>query len=256
MNTSILLDAPVGALVAERPSRSLIFEAAGIDYCCAGSSTLRAACTVKGLDAEVMAAKIIDFDSVTSEPEVSWVTEPLTAICNHIEATHHAFLKASLPRLLGLTEKVKRAHGTDDPRLVTLNVLFLRFHDELTEHMNKEEYVLFPMCRALDMQAVPLVGSDNGNSLPSDGPSRVDLQCCSIRNPIRVMMEEHDDAGAALAEMRALTDGFRVPLHACPTYRAMLHGLSELEQDMHTHVHLENSVLFPRASDKADSTGS
>ena len=31
------------------------------------------------------------------------------------------------------------------------------------------------------------------------------------------------------------------------TFRAMLDGLRQLEEDMHVHVHKENSILFPRA---------
>jgi len=39
---------------------------------------------------------------------------------------------------------------------------------------------------------------------------------------------EHDDAGAALAEMRELTSGFTPPRGACSTYRAMLDALTRL----------------------------
>jgi regulator of cell morphogenesis and NO signaling len=37
-----------------------------------------------------------------------------------------------------------------------------------------------------------------------------------------------------------------VPEYGCVTYRALMSGLKELEQDLHMHVHLENNVLFPR----------
>ena len=59
---------------------------------------------------------------------------------------------------------------------------------------------------------------------------------------------EHEAAGAALATMRALTDGYAPPEDACPTFRGLYYGLSELERDMHLHVHLENQILFPRAA--------
>ena len=48
--------------------------------------------------------------------------------------------------------------------------------------------------------------------------------------------------------MRALTDGYTPPEGACPTFRGLYYGLSELERDMHLHVHLENHILFPRAA--------
>jgi regulator of cell morphogenesis and NO signaling len=68
-----------------------------------------------------------------------------------------------------------------------------------------------------------------------------------IAPPIAVMEHEHDRAGALLSELRAITGGYRAPDTACETYRALYHGLSEMEAQMHVHVHLENNILFPRA---------
>jgi len=62
-----------------------------------------------------------------------------------------------------------------------------------------------------------------------------------------MMEHEHDSAGAALKGMRDSTHGFAVPDHACTTYRSLLEGLRELEEDLHVHIHLENNILFPRA---------
>lgn len=61
------------------------------------------------------------------------------------------------------------------------------------------------------------------------------------------MEQEHEEAGAALAAMRRLTNGYAAPEGACATYRAMLDALAELEADTHRHVHKENSLLFPSA---------
>jgi len=40
----------------------------------------------------------------------------------------------------------------------------------------------------------------------------------------------------------------QTPDSACPTYRALYHGLEEFERDLHHHVNRENDILFPRAS--------
>lgn len=44
-----LSDRTVGEVVAERPSLARIFQTFGIDFCCHGGRTLRAACTIKGV---------------------------------------------------------------------------------------------------------------------------------------------------------------------------------------------------------------
>jgi regulator of cell morphogenesis and NO signaling len=58
---------------------------------------------------------------------------------------------------------------------------------------------------------------------------------------------EHDSAAAALRELRRLTRDYDAPVDACGTYRALLSRLSDLEADLHVHIHKENNVLFPRA---------
>jgi regulator of cell morphogenesis and NO signaling len=71
------------------------------------------------------------------------------------------------------------------------------------------------------------------------------FHCGSLRNPIAVMMAEHDQAGDLLAALRTCTTGYQVPDDGCASYRALYHGLAELEGDTHLHVHKENNLLFP-----------
>ena len=96
--------------------------------------------------------------------------------------------------------------------------------------MFKEERVLFPAIRQLEQSA--------------DDPS---FPFGTVANPIRMMEQEHDDAGYALSRLHSLTRDYQVPEGACNTYRTMLAVLRHLERDMHQHVHKENSILFPRA---------
>jgi regulator of cell morphogenesis and NO signaling len=54
------------------------------------------------------------------------------------------------------------------------------------------------------------------------------------------------DAGTPAA-LRRLTGDYAVPADACPTYRALLESLAQLERDLHRHIHKENNILHPRA---------
>ena len=69
-----------------------------------------------------------------------------------------------------------------------------------------------------------------------------------IQSPIAAMEADHEEAGRALAFIRDVTGSFAPPEWACPTFRGLYYGLSQLEADMHLHVHLENNILFPRAA--------
>jgi regulator of cell morphogenesis and NO signaling len=129
-----------------------------------------------------------------------------------------------------MVAKVVEAHGENHPELATVKEVFGSLKAELEPHMFKEEQVLFPAIRQLEQSA--------------DDPS---FPFGTVANPIRMMEQEHDDAGYALSRLHTLTRDYKVPEGACNTYRAMLAGLRHLERDMHRHVHKENSILFPRA---------
>jgi len=66
-------------------------------------------------------------------------------------------------------------------------------------------------------------------------------------NPVRMMMQEHDNAGDALRKLRAITRDYSVPEDVCISYRTLYEALKGFEADLHQHIHLENNILFPRA---------
>jgi regulator of cell morphogenesis and NO signaling len=229
---SLSLDTPVGQLVTERPSRSLAFERLGVDYCCGGKRPLRDACAGKGLDpARVLRELELSDQKGALEDEIDWSKVAFGALTDHIVTTYHDTLREALPRLALLIGKVARAHGERHAEIPELEKVFGSFQSDLELHMLKEERVLFPLCRQLDTARTPPVSP-----------------CGSIQNPILVMTREHEHAGSDLAAMRELTHQFTPPSDACVTYRVMLDALIDLEQDMHRHVHLENNILFPRAT--------
>jgi regulator of cell morphogenesis and NO signaling len=235
MNTTQTEKPTIGQLVAESPSRSRVFEKLEIDYCCGGKRTLDEVCREKGLDPDTVYRLLQAFDAAagveTAAPEKDWLHAPLTELCDHIERTHHAYLKEELPRLAELVAKVARVHGDHQPHLRQVEQIFNAFFGELHQHMQKEECVLFPMVRELE----------KAKHLPA-------FHCGTVENPIQVMELEHEHAGNALFDMRNLTSGFTPPAEACNSYRAMLQRLAHLEHDMHQHVHKENNILFPRAA--------
>jgi len=218
----------VGEIVAEKASRSRIFEQYQIDYCCGGKLTLGEACAAKGISVDVVGAALAESDRTGTGADIDLRGLSLGELSDFIVRTYHDSLRVLLPRLTELTSKVAKVHGADDARLVELASLFAKFRGEMEQHAAKEETILFPMLHELD-----------------SATTKPTFHCGTVANPISVMMSDHDGAGAALARMRELTDGFAAPSHACNTYRAMLDGLAQLEAETHRHVHTENEILFP-----------
>lgn len=227
-----LRNAAVGLLVAEQPLRAAVFDRFGIDFCCGGKQTLEHACQRAGLATESVIAVLEENDAnaVLQDTPDSLLNASLTELTNHIEQTHHAYLKTELPRLESLARKVARVHACKDSRLVEVEAVFSAMKQEIEQHTMKEENILFPYIRQLD----------RGQYL-SKAPFG------SVENPVRCMESEHNDTGEALLKLRYLTDQYLAPEGACTSWLALLAGLAHLDQDLRTHIHKENSILFPKA---------
>jgi regulator of cell morphogenesis and NO signaling len=229
-------DQTVGEIAAAYPETVRIFELRGIDYCCGGKRALAAVCHAKNIDRAELIQELRGVLDKSPDRSVGWTDISLKGLLQHIVSRHHAPCRLESARLLALLNKVVARHGAEHPELEEVQRLFSALSNELSTHMLKEEQVLFPFIERLEQA--------KESSQP--GPSAF---FGSVNNPIRQMIEDHEDAGVLSDQIRELTQNYAVPEAACNSYRALLHGLAEFERDLHVHVHLENNILFPRACD-------
>ena len=213
-----------------------VLEDAGVDYCCGGSQTLGEACFAAKVPAEEILMRLEENKKQVTADEENWVTEPLANLTQYIRETHHRYVRESLPRLRKLLAKVNEKHGSNHPEIAEIGTIFEGLGRELTMHMQKEEMILFPYIEALERART--------DDQPLETPF---FQ--SVQNPIRTMVHDHDAAGEALRAMRGLSQGYTVPTEACLSYQELYRSLEVFEKDLHTHIHLENNILFPRAID-------
>jgi regulator of cell morphogenesis and NO signaling len=228
-----MTETTVREIATTSPAAVRVFEKYSIDYCCGGHRPLDEACREKGLSAEAVLAEVAS-SARQGDSGRNWARAPLSELITHILTTHHAYLNAELPHLEARLAKIAGKHGEKYPELTRLQDVFAGLKAELESHCGKEEVVLFPAIADLEAAA---------------GEGRAPAPSCfgTVRNPIRMMMHEHDGAGEALREMRRLTQDYAVPEGVCPTFRATYADLEAMERDLHQHIHLENNILFPRA---------
>ena len=223
----------VGQIVAEDFRTAAVFHEFGIDFCCGGGKTLAEACQARDADPDAVMSALARSCSVPGiAPRFQeW---SLDTLIGYIVGTHHAFVRQAIPSLLAHTGKIAKVHGGRHPELLDVARVTRLVADEMMSHMIKEEQILFPYIAAAG-EAV-----ESGQTLPR-------APFASIDSPLALMEAEHETAGAAMAEIRALTNGYVPPDDACTTYRVALLELEAFERDLHTHVHLENNILFPKA---------
>jgi len=213
--------------VDAHPTMAREFERLGLDYCCGGGRTLAEACALIGIDPTAFVAELVARVPNGSDAP-AWTTMSADVLVDHLEATHHRYLWDEMPRITALVDKIVAVHGVRHPELVDIAACYAQIRGDLEPHMLQEERALFPMIRELAAST----------ELPS-------FHCGTLRNPISVMLSEHDAVGGLLARLRGLTNGYVAPTDGCASYLACFSAMAGLESDTHVHIHKENNVLFP-----------
>ncbi|MFZ0735186.1 MAG: iron-sulfur cluster repair di-iron protein [Candidatus Sulfotelmatobacter sp.] len=224
----------VREIALEQPTAIRVFEQFGIDYCCGGRKPLAEACAAGNLEIDSVIAALEEAERKPGAEIENWAEKSLESLGSYILTKHHAYVKRELPRLAQLAQKVVNRHGLTRPELPVIAATLTQLDEELTQHLAKEEAVLFPYIAGLERSV-------------SIGTPRPRSCFGTVANPIAMMTQEHDAAGVLTSEIRRLSGNFTTPVDSCPTFHAFYDGLKEFEQDLHQHMHLENNILFPRA---------
>lgn len=224
----------IGSFVAEDFRTAAVFSKYKIDFCCKGNRTVTEVCEKQNIDADSLLENVLQVVQSESGETIDFNSWPLDLLADYIEKTHHRYVEEKTNVLLPFLDKLCKVHGAHHPELFRINELFIGCAGELSQHMKKEELVLFPFVKRM----VKTRESDGILSQPSFG---------TVSNPIAMMMHEHDNEGERFREIAALTDNYTPPADACTTYRVTFAMLKEFEADLHKHIHLENNILFPKA---------
>lgn len=222
-------DRTIGELAAEVPASIRIFEAWKIDYCCGGMTPLADACAMAGKSVDDFVEELARTAAVPDGTKLDWRAATLTAMAANIVSMYHVYTREELQTIAPIADKVLSVHGQRRPELAEVVAIVRELTADLLPHMLKEEQILFPYVDQLEKGDAPT---------PFFG---------TVKNPVRMMMLEHDRVGDLLARLRDITGGYTPPESACFSFRELYRRLAEFELRTHEHVHVENNMYFPRA---------
>lgn len=225
----------VGDIVRQDYRAAKVFKSHHIDFCCGGGKSLSQVCQERKLDEQVLLKELneafINHDEANSLDYDSW---PIDLLADFIEKTHHRYVESAIPPLKQYLKKLAAVHGNSGPYLRVIEEIFNESAGNLAQHMKKEELMLFPYIRKM--------------VLAKDG--KVELSTPTfgkVENPIRMMIMEHETEGDHFKQIEELSNGYEIPDWGCNTYAVTMQLLKEFQNDLHTHIHLENNILFPKA---------
>lgn len=222
-----ILERRLDELLLEAPLRARVFSQFQIDYGCQQKISLAEACAQNQADPELVVAAL---DAQTQAATQAFLPMGLGALADEIVSRHHDKVREMGPRIQPLLNKVCDVHGAEAPFLYEIRSLFQALHGDLLMHMLKEEGVLFPYCKRLELAV-----------------ESFQMHCGSIANPIRMMLFEHGEALMQTEQLSKLCEEFVPPTSACTSWRVLYAELQAYVEDLHLHMQLENNLLFPAA---------
>lgn len=231
---NITKEAIVGEIVAQDYRTAAVFKSHGIDFCCKGNRSIEAVSIAKSLSPDSLISELTELQQQTGVATNDYQSWPLDLLADYIEKKHHRYVEATSSQLKQYLAKLCEVHGKQNPELFSIAEQFYASADELAQHMKKEELILFPAIRKM----VSAQQNHQKMQAPHFG---------TVKNPIQMMMQEHDIEGERFRLIEELSNHYTPPQDGCNTYKVTFALLKEFEDDLHQHIHLENNILFPKA---------
>lgn len=224
----------VGEIAAADIRKAEVFKKMGIDFCCGGNKTLDEVSAEAGIDIATLKEALTNASEVSLSPSQDFNKWELDFLADYIINTHHRYVRDSAETLVGMADKVANRHSDNYPELKRLAAGVRAFFEDLLQHMAKEERILFPAIKER-------VAVNRGQQIEENYGSGF------LKQPILLMMKEHEISGEDLTFFRRLTNNYELPADACNSYTYLFDKMKEFENDLFNHIHLENNILFPKA---------
>lgn len=219
----------VGNVASKSTAFAKVLNDAGVDFCCHGSDGFSEACRKAGADPEKVAKELDSVVGVPAQMSHDFNTWPTDLLSDYVLKVHHRGIRQVGPKILDLLAKVVEVHGPNHPELHEIQSLFQQTMVDLTNHLMKEEMMLYPFIYQL------CDGDLNHHSVQA-------FHCGSVESPIGVMEAEHEEEGQRQEKIRQLTNDYTPPADACGSLKLTYALLKQFKDDLHEHIHLENNL--------------
>lgn len=214
----------IAEIVSDDISTASIFKKYKLDFCCGGGKTVEDACKKENINVDDVVNDLLNNTSKKEAPNLNFKDWSAEFLADYIVYVHHTYIKQNLSIISEFADKVANVHGQHEPKTIEIAQLFSTISSELTSHMGKEEFILFPAIKAK---------ADNPNFEFEE-------------KTLSLIKEEHEEVGTMIKKIQELSSDFTPPEWACNTFKALYFKLEEFTNDLYQHIHLENNILFPK----------
>lgn len=216
-----LLKQTTGQLALAHPLAIQTLKTMNIDYLNNPHQRLEEALANIHGDIIQMNQQLIQHQCYASEQDdMSLAQYSVSELIDYILWRYHQWHRAQLDALIELLDDTMSLH--EDQRILHREIRQFIYDQktDLSQHMQKEETILFPMMQ--QKAAIPTPG------------------------PIQVMMREHETHQAQFPMIDQFIHQLNQQYSGQLINRILAHQLNKFKHDLNTHIHIENEILFPQ----------
>ena len=199
-----------------------------------GDKSVKEVCGEYQINPDFFLEIINAFNDPDFYPQHNLEKFPLKLIIDFLLNSHAFYLNQKMPEILLMIKQLLKDSPADQQNIMQMiQVFFDEYHQQLKEHIAREEAVVYPYILKLE------------EYLQSTNKSE---QCYDelMKYQIDNYAEEHDNIEDKLKELKTIIIKYLPPQKDYFLCYKILGQLDHLEDDMNNHSEMENKVLVPR----------
>lgn len=183
-------------------------------------------CQENNINAELFLTIANLFNGFKSSPLKESSSDDIQAIINYLKNSHQYYLKEKYPQIQDYIKQIYQLNN--HPEILMIEKFFDKYFLEVTEHLDYENYIVFPYVLNLDKRL-----SQKNFDNPVDSYSVTEYR------------EHHNDIEEKLTDLKNLLIKYLPQKGDQQLRRKLLFSLFELEYDLNIHSQIEDSILIP-----------
>ncbi|MFA8436254.1 MAG: hypothetical protein ACEPOZ_17195 [Marinifilaceae bacterium] len=198
-----------------------------------GDKTVEEICQEGQIDLNFFLELVNAYHDSDYFPNEKLQTIPAKDIVAYLKMTHANYLNEWLTEIESKIDKLRSEKDEDQKYISLIKNFFEGYRSELTEHILREEELVFPYVIALEQTVLTQTVSDSNRKL---------LNSYSIQT----FHDEHDDIEEKLLDLKTIMIKYLNPPVNILLYHKIIQELFKLEEDLNYHSRIENNVLIPK----------
>ncbi len=225
INIYLTPDLKMSDVVVNNPYLLLLLEHFGINIPLQDKS-INAICVENDVNTELFLTFANLFNGVQYTPKVPFSFNDTTTIITYLKNSHKYYSDEIYPNILGAIKQMAEVNNHKEMALVPK--FFVDYFNEVTEHLDYENEVVFPYVLDLFEQVKDLKQTVG-----------------KIQYSVVEYKEHHNDIEEKLNDLKSLIIKYLPQKNDQSVRRKLLFLLSELEYDLNIHSKIEDLILIP-----------